>query len=133
MDRRPPRSTRTGTLLLYTTLFRSLLARRPERWIVRCRWRVGDQGEHFSGDRAFEAAKDLLGVLPFAALPGDVVAGALVAGDAGNGDLMQGGVRVSVAAAVEAVTGGLAAGGRDRVGAAKRREECFRFEFAAWT
>src|SRR3546814_8118268 len=37
MIRRPPRSTRTDTLFPYTTLFRSLSAVRPERYIQRDR------------------------------------------------------------------------------------------------
>ena len=53
-------------------------------------------------------------VLPSARLAGDVVAGLGVAAGAGDGDAVDGGVDLAVAAAVEAVAVGLAGADGDR-------------------
>src|SRR3546814_13084187 len=46
MIRRPPRSTRTDTLLPYTTLFRSAIPARDRRWRPRRRARMAGQQQH---------------------------------------------------------------------------------------
>jgi hypothetical protein len=67
---------------------------------------------------AFEAADGVAVGLAFCAFAFDVGAGFWVAAGAGNGDAVDGGVDLSVAAAVEAVAVGLAGADRDRCDAA---------------
>ena len=54
-----------------------------------------------SGEVAFEAADGVFGAFAFGAFAGDVVLGLVVAAQAGDGDAMDGGVDLAVAAAVE--------------------------------
>ncbi len=61
-----------------------------------------------AGEVAFEAADRFAGGLAFGLPALDVVAGLRVAAGAGDGDAVQGGVDLAVAAAVEAVAVGLA-------------------------
>ena len=63
---------------------------------------------------SFEAADGFFGALAFGAFAGDVVLGFGVAAQAGDGDAVDGGVDLAVAAAVEAVAVGLAGADRDR-------------------
>ena len=67
-----------------------------------------------AGEVAFEAADGFAGGLAFGAFAGDVVAGFGVAAGAGDGDAVDGGVDLAVAAAVEAVAVGVAGADRDR-------------------
>src|SRR5664279_3154363 len=75
-----------------------------------------------AGEVALEAAQDLLGGLAFGEPALHVGLGRLVVAQSGDHGPMQGGIGLPVAAAVEPVPGGLARGGRDRVGAAQRGE-----------
>src|SRR5664280_93919 len=75
-----------------------------------------------AGEVAREAAQDLLGGLAFGEPALHVGLGRLVVAESGDHGPMQGGIGLPVAAAVEPVPGGLARGGRDRVGAAQRGE-----------
>src|SRR3954453_10694875 len=71
--------------------------------------------QHEAGVQAtFEAADGFLGGLAFGAFAGDVVLGLGVAAQAGDGDAVDGGVDLAVAAAVEAVSVGVAGADRDR-------------------
>src|SRR3954454_9798983 len=67
-----------------------------------------------AGEVAFEAADGFFGVLALGAFAGDVGLGLGVAAQAGDGDAVDGGVDLAVAAAVEAVAVGLAGADRDR-------------------
>ena len=55
-------------------------------------------------DVALEAADGFAGALAFGAAPGDVVLGLGVAAGAGDGDAVQGGIDLAVAAAIEPVS-----------------------------
>ena len=61
-----------------------------------------------SGEVALEAAEGFFGAVAFGAFAGDVVLRFGVAAQAGDGDAMDRGVELAVAAAVEAVAVGLA-------------------------
>ena len=78
-----------------------------------------------AGDEAFEAADGFFLGAAFVDAAGDVGAGALVADHAGDEDVPERGVGVSVAAAVEAVALLFAAAGVDRGDAAEVGEGCF--------
>src|SRR6266536_909552 len=78
--------------------------------------------EHLPGDVAFEAADDLLFGLALLEPPCHVVLGGLMPAQPDQDDPVQRGVGLAVAAAVEAVAGGLARGRLDRRGAAQHRE-----------
>src|SRR3712207_6246126 len=80
--------------------------------------RGAEMAEDLAGDVAFEAADDLGLGLALDRAPADVVEGRRMAAHARD-DAVQGGVGLAVAAAVEPVPVGLAAGGRDRAGAAQ--------------
>src|SRR5512132_2650582 len=67
-----------------------------------------------AGEVALEAADGFFGALAFGAFAGDVVLGLGVAAQAGDGDAMDRGVDLAVAAAVEAVAVGLAGADGDR-------------------
>ena len=67
-----------------------------------------------AGEVALEAADCLAGALAFAAAPGDVVAGRLVAACAGDDHAVQRGVDLTVAAPVESLALGVSRAGRDR-------------------
>src|SRR4051794_6717329 len=67
-----------------------------------------------AGEVAFEAADGFFGALAFGAFAGDVVLGFGVAAQAGDGDAVDRGVDLAVAAAVEAVAVGLAGTDWDR-------------------
>ena len=67
-----------------------------------------------AGEVALEAADGFAGALAFGAFAGDVVAGLGVAARAGDGDAVDGGVDLAVAAAVEPVAVGVARADRDR-------------------
>ena len=67
--------------------------------------------EDFAGDVALEASHDLVFGFAFGQAAGDVVAGGLVAAHAYDQDDVQSPVGVAVAAAVESVPNGFAAGG----------------------
>ncbi len=75
-----------------------------------------------AGDVALEAAHDLALRFAFASPPLGVGAGAVAVAKPADGDQVQRAVGLTVAARVEAMTGGLARGGRDRACAAERRE-----------
>jgi hypothetical protein len=64
-----------------------------------------------AGDVALEAAADFAGGFAFGAAAGDVGDGGRVAAHPGGGDHVDRGVECPVAASVEPVAGGLAAGG----------------------
>src|SRR4051812_1579553 len=64
-----------------------------------------------AGEVAFEAADGFFGVLALGAFAGDVGLGLGVAAQAGDGDAVDGGVDLAVAAAVEAGGGGVFRGG----------------------
>ena len=81
-----------------------------------------------AGEVAFEAADNLGGGLAFGAAAGDVGAGGSVPAQPDDGDAVEGGVGLEVAAAVEPVSGGLAGGGGDRAGAADGGEGGFRVQ-----
>src|SRR3954470_21565267 len=77
--------------------------------------RVGlEQVPEAAGEVALEAADGFFGALAFGALAGDVVLGFGMAAQAGDGDAVDGGVDLAVAAAVEAMAVGLAGADRDR-------------------
>ena len=79
-----------------------------------CSCADGDEGPvGLAGDEAFQAADDLHLAFAFLGLPVHVVAGGLVVAHADDGDVVQGGVALPVAAFVEPVPVGLAAGGGD--------------------
>jgi hypothetical protein len=61
-----------------------------------------------AGEVAFEAADGFAVGLAFGGLAGDVVAGFWVAAGAGDGDAVDGGVDLAVAAAIESVAVGVA-------------------------
>ena len=82
----------------------------------------------FAGDVAFEAADGVAGGFAFAGAPRGVGLGAGVVAEADHGDAPEGLVGVAVAAAVEAVAGGLPAGGLDGAGAAEGGEGCVAVE-----
>jgi hypothetical protein len=67
--------------------------------------------EDFAGDVALEASHDLVFGFAFGQAPGEVVAGGLVAAHAHDQDDVQGPIGVAVAAPVESVPNGFAAGG----------------------
>ena len=67
-----------------------------------------------AGEVAFEAADGFFGALAFGAFAGDVVLGLGVAAQAGDGDAVDGGVDLAVAAAIESVAVGLAGTDGDR-------------------
>src|SRR5215218_4682103 len=83
---------------------------------------LGEEVPEASGEVAFEAADGFLGALAFGAFAGDVVLGLGVAAQAGDGDAVDGGVDLAVAAAVQAVPVGLARADRDRSDAGGARE-----------
>ena len=85
-----------------------------------CSCADGDEGPvGLAGDEAFQAADDLHLAFAFLGLPVHVVAGGLVVAHADDGNVVQGGVVLPVAAFVEPVPVGLAAGGGDGAGAAE--------------
>src|SRR3954453_18559975 len=67
-----------------------------------------------AGEVALEAADGFFGAFAFGAFAGDVVLGLGVAAQARDGDAVDGGVDLAVAAAVEAVAVGLARADGDR-------------------
>ena len=71
---------------------------------------------------ALEAADGFFGALAFGAFAGDVVLRLGVAAQAGDGDAVDGGVDLAVAAAVQAVAVSLARADRDRSDAGGPRE-----------
>ena len=73
-----------------------------------------DASVEASGECAFEGAADVAVGLAFGGASGLVGAGFWVAAHPGDGDGVQGAVEVAVAAAVESVTGALAAAGFER-------------------
>src|ERR1700754_3563108 len=75
-----------------------------------------------SGDVPFEAADDLLLGLAFGSASGNVGAGVRVPGHAGDGEDVEGIVRLAIAAAIEAITHGLAGTGRNGCDAAEVSE-----------
>src|SRR5262245_5722691 len=75
-----------------------------------------------AGEVAFEAADGFFGALAFGLFAGDVVLGLRVAAQAGDGDAVDGGVDLAVAAAVESVAVGLARADGDRGDAGGARE-----------
>src|SRR4051812_30246913 len=75
---------------------------------------LDEQVPESAGEVALEAADGFLGGLAFGAFAGDVVLGLGVAAQAGDGDAVDGGVDLAVAAAVEAVSVGVAGADRDR-------------------
>src|SRR5215213_10052098 len=93
---------------------------------ARCHSRLvrpaAEVSEDLAGDEALEAADDLRLGLPLGGAPADVVEGRPVAAQTRDDDPVQGGVGLPVAAAVEPVSGRLAARRRDRAGAAELRE-----------
>src|SRR4051812_25493730 len=72
------------------------------------------QVEELTGDHALEAADDLFLGQALLRAAVDVGTGAGVPAHPGESEAVQGGVGLSVAAAVESVAVGLAGGGRDR-------------------
>ena len=72
-----------------------------------------------ASDVSLEAADGLAAGFAFGDAAGEVVAGACVPAQPGQGDAVEGGVGLSVAAAVEAATAGLAGGCFQRVDAAQ--------------
>jgi hypothetical protein len=86
----------------------------------------GYGAEEFAGDVSLEAAADLGVGLALGAAFGDVGVGARADQPAGQSDVVQGAVELAVAAAVEAVPAGSAAGGRDRADAGQRGESLVR-------
>ena len=79
----------------------------------------------FSGDVAFEAADDLGFGQAFFGASFDVGAGGGVVAQAAEHDPVEGGVGLAVAAAVEAVSLGVAGGCGDGVDAGEGGEGCF--------
>ena len=75
-----------------------------------------------AGEVAFEAADGFFGALAFGAFARDVVLGFGVTAQARDGDAVDGGVDLAVAAAVEAVAVGVAGADRDRRDAGGARE-----------
>jgi hypothetical protein len=67
-----------------------------------------------AGEVAFEASDGFAAGLAFRRLAGEVVAGFRVAAGAGDGDAVDGGVDLAVAAAIQAVAVGLGGADRDR-------------------
>src|SRR4051794_13758965 len=87
--------------------------------------RLWKRCEHFAGDVALDAA-DRFGLgFAFADTSLEVGTGACVGGEPDDGDPPQGRVELAVAAAVEPVTGGLAAAGGYRVRAGQGGEGPF--------
>src|SRR5215207_8049272 len=74
------------------------------------------------GEVALEAADGLFGALALGAFASDVVLGLGVAAQAGDGNAVDGGVDLAVAAAIQAVPVGLARANRDRGDAGGARE-----------
>src|SRR4051812_49731350 len=85
---------------------------------------LDEQVPESAGEVALEAADRLLGGLAFGAFAGDVVLGLGVAAQARDGDAVDGGVDLAVAAAVEAVAGGLAPADGGRGAARRARGRC---------
>ena len=81
--------------------------------------RAAEIAKNLTCHEALEAADDLGLALPFYGAPLDVVEGGLVSAHADDDYSVEGGVGLSIAAAVEAMAGSLATGGRDRAGAAQ--------------
>ena len=75
-----------------------------------------------SGHVAFQAAHDLAGRQPLSGPPDDVGLRALVCAHTADHHHVQGRIELSVAAAVEPMSLGLSARGRDRAGAAHHGE-----------
>src|SRR3954451_8160573 len=85
--------------------------------------RVGlEQVPEAAGEVAFEAADGFFGALAFGAFARDVVLGLGVAAGAGDGDVVDGGVDLAVAAAFEPVAVGVAGADGDRSDAGGARE-----------
>src|SRR4051794_29863375 len=103
-------------------LCRSRSARQRDR-VLR---RGAEVTEDLAGHVAFEATDDLRSALSFGRAPADVVQSRLVAAHADDDHAVEGGIGLSVAAAIEPVAVGLAAGGRDRAGAAQLGERGLR-------
>src|SRR3954469_1408604 len=83
-------------------------------------------GEDLPRDVALEAAHDLRLRLSFCGATADIVDIGLVAAHPSNDDPVEGGIGFAIASAVEPVTAGLAAGGRQWAGAAHFGEGCLR-------
>ena len=81
-----------------------------------------EQAPDAAGEVALEAADGFFGALAFGAFAGDVGAGFGVPTQPRDGDAMDGGVDLAVAAAVEAVAVGLAGADGDRRDAGGARE-----------
>ena len=79
-------------------------------------------GPDFAGDVAFEAAHDFGFGFAFGDASGDVGASGFVVFHPDDDDAVQCGVGAAVSASVEAVSAGVAAGGRDGAGAAELGE-----------
>src|SRR5262245_30568419 len=92
------------------------------------RFRAEQNPVELASDVPFEAADDLFLGLAVLGPAFDVVAGARVVGHPGQRDDVQGAVGLAVAAAVEPVPGGFAAGGRDRANPAQSRERPLRVQ-----
>src|SRR6266545_2936246 len=90
--------------------------------------RVADLGEDLTGDVALEQPQDLFAAGTGGGTAGGVRAGLWVVHEPVVGDDPQGAVGGAVAAAVEAVALGLAAGMLDRAGATQRRERALAAE-----
>src|SRR5580700_11185592 len=80
--------------------------------------RAGDELVDLAGDVALQAADDLAAGLAFCPAAGDVVPGALVAGEPDHDDPPERVVGLAVAALVQPVPGDLARGRLDGAGAA---------------
>ena len=83
-----------------------------------------------TGYVAFETASDLSRGLAFGGASGDVVAGGLVAAHPNGDDHVENAIEASVTEPVEAVPGGLSAGGRDRGDAAEHGKRGFAVDAA---
>src|ERR687885_1043853 len=77
-------------------------------------WGGLEQVPEAAGEVALEAADGFFGAFAFGAFAGDVVLGFAVAAKAGDGDAVDGGVDLAVAAAVEPVAVGRAGAHRNR-------------------
>ncbi|MCM6761626.1 hypothetical protein NB037_04265, partial [Rathayibacter sp. ZW T2_19] len=82
-------------------------------------------GEEFAAEGSFEEAEGVFGGFACGEVGVAVVAGSLFVAEAGDGDLVQGAVRLPVAASGEAVAVGLPGGHGLRGGAEEFREGCF--------